>query len=166
MMIVRAVIMSLLLMSSAAMAQDQQQQEPKKDDTLEKAGDIAVQPAKDVGIAKTKIPPVLQRAVEAPYALPKARSCKAINADIAELTAALGPDFGTGTEENENRTGKILEAGGKTIVNTLIPFRGLVREVTGAAPAQRRLEAAISTGMARRGFLRGYGKAKGCKAPA
>lgn len=161
-MIVRAVIASSLLMSSAAMAQDQ---EVRKDDTLQKAGDIAVQPAKDVGIAKTKIPPVLQRAVEAPYALPKPRSCKAINADIAELTEALGPDFGTGTKNNEDRTGKIVEAGGKTIVNTLIPFRGLVREVSGAGPAQRRLQAAISTGMARRGFLRGYARAKGCKAP-
>ncbi len=161
-MIVRAMIVPFLLMSSAAMAQEQAAQ---KDDTLQKAGDIAVQPAKDVGIAKTTIPDVLQRAVEAPYALPKSRGCKAINADVAELTEALGPDFGTGTEENENRTGKILEAGGKTIVNTLIPFRGLVREVSGAAPAQRRLEAAISTGMARRGFLRGYGTAKGCRMP-
>jgi len=157
-MIVRAVIVSLLSMSSAANAQEQE-------DTLQKAGDIAAQPAKDVGIAKTKIPQVLQRAVEAPYALPRSRSCKAINADIAELTEALGPDFGTGTEENESRTGKILEAGGKAVVNSLLPFRGLIREASGAGPAQRRLEAAISTGMARRGFLRGYGEAKGCKVP-
>ncbi len=162
MMIVRAVIVSLLLMSSTAMAQEQ---EAQKDDTLQKAGDIATQPAKDVGIAKTTIPDVLQRAVEAPYALPSPRNCKAIIADIAELTEALGPDFGTGTENNENRTGKIMEAGGKAVVNSLIPFRGLIREVSGAAHAQRRLEAAISTGMARRGFLRGYGQAKGCKIP-
>lgn len=72
-------------------------------------------------------------------------------------------DFSTGKENNENRTGKIMEAGGRTIVNALIPFRGLVREVTGAAPAERRLQAAISTGLARRGFLRGMATTKGCK---
>lgn len=162
-MIIRAVIISLLL-SGAAMAQDAP--EKPKDQTLNKAGDIAAQPARDVGIDKKQIPLVLQKATEAPYALPANRTCKGINSAIAELTVALGPDFGAGTENNENRTGKIIEAGGKTVVNALIPFRGLVREVSGAAPAERRLEAAISTGLARRGFLRGLGKAKGCKAPA
>ena len=69
--------------------------------------------------------------------------------------------FVAGAQTNENRASKIAEAGGKTIVNSLIPFRGLVREVSGAAPAQRRLNAAIDAGYARRGFLRGLAKAKG-----
>jgi hypothetical protein len=160
-MMFRAALLSLLL-TSAAVAQEKPQDEPR-DETLDKAGRIAAQPAKDVGAVKTEIPPILQKATEAPYAMPASRTCKGLNAAMAELTAALGPDFVTGKVNNENRTGKIIEAGGKTIVNTLIPFRGLVREVTGAAPAQRRLEAAISTGLARRGFLRGLATAKSCK---
>ncbi|MEE3154506.1 MAG: hypothetical protein VX309_03150, partial [Pseudomonadota bacterium] len=55
------------------------------------------------------------------------------------------------------------EAGGKTIVNSIIPFRGLVREITGAAPAQRRLNTAIDAGFARRGFLRGAAISRGCR---
>jgi hypothetical protein len=161
--IIRAIIVSLLL-SGAAAAQESQPEKPK-DQTLNKAGDIATQPVRDVGISKKEIPPILQKATEAPYALPASRTCKGINGAIAELTAVLGPDFVTGATNNENRTGKIIEAGGKTVVNALIPFRGLVREVSGAAPAERRLEAAISTGIARRGFLRGLGQAKGCKVP-
>jgi hypothetical protein len=173
----RAAFLSLLLMSGTAMAQDRQESQPPmaeqgaregekpRDDTVKKAGDIATQPVRDVGIEKTKIPPVLQRAVEEPYAMPAPASCRAITASMADLTEALGPDFGSGRENNENRTGKIVEAGGQTLVNSLIPFRGLVREISGAAPAQRRLEAAISTGIARRGFLRGLAKAKGCKLP-
>ena len=61
------------------------------------------------------------------------------------------------------KAGKLAEAGGKTIVNTIIPFRGLVREVSGAAPAERRLDAAIKAALARRGFLRGVATARKCK---
>ena len=49
------------------------------------------------------------------------------------------------------------------MVNSLIPFRGIVREVSGAAPAERRLAAAIDAGFARRGFLRGVLSARGCR---
>lgn len=52
-----------LLFSTAALEQEQE----KKDDTLKKAGSIATQPARDVGIDKDKIPEVLQKAVEDPY---------------------------------------------------------------------------------------------------
>ena len=52
---------------------------------------------------------------------------------------------------------------GRTVVNSLIPFRGLVREISGAAPAERRLNAAIQASFARRGFLRGVATGRGCK---
>lgn len=161
----------LLLLTSPAVAQNKprdssKEQERPRDETLDKAGRIVSQPARDVGIAKTEIPPILQKSTEAPYALPTSRTCKGLNAAMAELTDALGPDFGTGQDNNQNRTGKIMEAGGRAVVNSLIPFRGLVREVTGAAPAERRLQTAISTGLARRGFLRGMATAKGCKIKA
>ena len=45
----------------------------------------------------------------------------------------------------------------------IVPVRGLVREVSGAASAQRELEAAIAAGFARRGFLRGVYQTRGCK---
>lgn len=136
----------------------------RKDDTLDKAGKIATQPARDVGLDKDEIPPVLLRAVENPYAPPPSRTCKGLKASLAELNAVLGEDFTVGAKANENRTGKIAEAVGKTIVNSLIPFRGLVREISGAAPAERRLQAAVTAGVARRGYLRGQAAAKGCKA--
>ena len=148
-----------LLLSGTAIAQEQE----KKDDTLDKAGQIATQPGRDVGLDKKEIPPVLQKAVENPYAQPASRSCKGLNVGLGELNAVLGEDFTAGREANENRTGKIAEAVGKTIVNSLIPFRGLVREISGAAPAERRLQAAVTAGIARRGYLRGLAAAKGCK---
>ena len=83
--------------------------------------------------------------------------------ELGALNAVLGDDFTADKEANENRTGKIAEAVGKTVVNSLIPFRGLVREISGAAPAERRLQAAVTAGIARRGYIRGMAAAKGCK---
>ncbi|RYM10306.1 MULTISPECIES: hypothetical protein [Sphingobium] len=165
----------MLMLPGAALAQeapkpdqtkpDQTKQEPEKrrDGTLDKAGTIATQPARDIGLDKDEIPPVLLKAVDNPYAAPPSRTCKGLKASLAELNAVLGEDFTIGAKANENRTGKIAEAVGKTIVNSLIPFRGLVREISGAAPAERRLQAAVTAGVARRGYLRGYAAAKGCK---
>ena len=144
------------LLSSAAIAQD-------RPNTLDKAGKIATQPARDVGIDKGEIPAVLLEAVENPYAPPPTRRCRDLNEAMGELNAVLGEDFAVGVAINENRTGKIAEAVGRTVVNSLIPFRGLVREISGAAPAERSLQAAVTVGIARRGYLRGLAEAKGCK---
>ncbi|WP_420144108.1 hypothetical protein [Sphingobium sp.] len=155
------------IMPGAARAQDQdkdkKEETQRKEGNLDKAGKIATQPARDVGLDKEEIPPVLVKAVENPYAAPPSRSCKGLNASMGELNAVLGDDFTVGAQANENRTGKIATAVGKTVVNSLIPFRGLVREISGAAPAERRLQAAVTAGIARRGYLRGMAASKGCK---
>lgn len=152
-----AIALSLLL-TGTAYAQEGE----KRDETLDKAGRIATQPARDIGLDKNEIPPVLLKAVENPYAAPPSRSCKGLNVALGELNAVLGEDFTVGKDANENRTGKIAEAVGRTIINSFIPFRGLVREISGAAPAERRLQAAVTAGIARRGYLRGLASAKGC----
>lgn len=129
----------------------------------ESAGRIASQPVRDVGVAKTKFPPPLVEANENPYHLKGIRTCKQVAAAHLALSDVLGPDLTAGQVAKENRAGKLAEAGGQTVVNSLIPFRGLVREISGAAPAQRRLNRAIDSGYARRGFLRGIHQARGCK---
>lgn len=146
-----------------APADAQAASEGRRDTAIDRARDIAGQPARDVGASKVVIPPVLAAAIASPYEAGASRTCAAIAAQLRDLNAVLGPDFIAGADANENRASKIAEAGGKTIVNSLIPFRGLVREVTGAAPAQRRLNAAIDAGYARRGFLRGLQRARKCR---
>jgi len=131
--------------------------------TLNKAGEIATQPVRDVGINKREIAEVLQRSADDPYATNTARTCAQISSAMRELNEVLGPDYEPGRTTRENPVGKLAEAGGKTVVNAFIPFRGLVREVTGAAPAERRYNAALDAGLVRRGFLRGLAVAKGCK---
>ncbi len=153
--IIVASILLPVLLPAAALAQEQPS-------TLDRAGNIARQPVRDVGIEKEKIPEILQEAVENPYAPPPSRTCRGLNVELGKLNAVLGQDFTVGAATNEDRNGKIAEAVGRTIVNSLIPFRGLVREISGAGPQERRLQAAITAGIARRGYLRGLASAKGC----
>lgn len=155
-------ILASLLLSGAAPAQETRPQQPVAD-ALDRAGKIVVQPAHDVGVAKTEIPPLLLKAAEDPYRVEGLGNCTELTAAVKALNEVLGPDFTTARQRRENRAGKIAEAGGRSVVNALIPFRGIVREITGAAPAQRRLNAAIDAGYARRGFLRGLHYARRCR---
>jgi len=139
------------------------QTESSGGEARKKAGDIISQPARDVGVSKTEIPPVLVEATKDPYTLTGLKTCRQLSAAVKDLNAALGPDFQAGAEVRENKAAKLAEAGGKTVVNSILPFRGLVREISGAAPAERSLNAAIDAGYARRGFLRGVHRKQGCK---
>ena len=137
--------------------------ESKAEATVEKAAEIATQPARDLGAAKTEIPDVLVQAAVNPYDRRSTQSCQALAAEIASLNEHLGPDYLLMADKDENKAGKLAEAGGRTIINTIIPFRGLVREMTGAAEAQRRFEDAINAGYSRRGFLRGIQLTRKCR---
>lgn len=130
---------------------------------LDKAVDIATQPVRDVGVTRHEIPPALIEAADDPYSLEGLKTCKQLTGEIVELNGALGPDFEADVAYKENRVTKLAEAGGKTVVNSIIPFRGLVREVSGAATADRKLRAAEQAGFARRGFLRGAYATRGCR---
>jgi hypothetical protein len=132
-------------------------------DTGKEAGHIASQPARDVGVQKVQIPPAVQKAAAAPYSLAGLGSCVQLGKEIHALNDALGPDYAGPVTLHENKAGKLAAEGGQTLINTLIPFRGLVREVSGAAPAERRLDADIKAAFARRGFLRGVATARKCR---
>jgi hypothetical protein len=131
--------------------------------TVNKAGEIVSQPVRDVGVNKRDIPAVLEKAAEDPYATAGLSNCSQIALSMKELNEVLGPDYVAGSPTKENKAGKLAEAGGKTVVNAFIPFRGLVREISGAAPAERRYNAALDAGLVRRGFLRGISFARKCR---
>jgi hypothetical protein len=131
--------------------------------TLDQAGDIVTQPVRDLGIDKKEIPAVLKRAVRSPYARKGTSSCSRIRSAMSDLDDALGPDFGRRTTRRGSTVGTIAKMGGSSIVNGLIPFRGIVREVSGAAAQQRRLAEAVNAGYARRGFLHGMYALRNCR---
>ena len=161
-----------LMVASGAQAQSRTEAPEKKDapetpskfdETRKQAVEIGSQPARDLGMAKREIPPVLEAALADPYGLKGLKTCAQLGAAVRSLNEVLGPDYAPGGEYRENRAGKLAAAGGKTVINSIIPFRSLVREITGAAPADRHMNAVADAGLARRGFLRGVQYKQRCK---
>lgn len=157
-----------LLAASAAQAQVKPPATPDEPggrwgEVKKKATEIGSQPVRDVGMSKREIPPILETAFENPYSLKGLKTCVSLANEVKALNGVLGPDYVVGNEYTENRKGKLAEAGGKAIINSIIPFRGIVREVSGAAPADRHMNAVVDAGLARRGFLRGVHLKQGCK---
>lgn len=127
------------------------------------ATDVATTPLTDLNLRKGEIPPLLTQAVEKPYDLDGLVRCPQIAAAIGELDAILGDDVDISALTGNGITvGRVAQS----VVGSLIPFRGVIREVSGAAEHQRRLQTAIYAGIARRSFLKGVGQARGCRYPA
>jgi hypothetical protein len=126
--------------------------------------EVAKTPLRDLNVAARDIPEVLRAAVRDPYSMAGQDSCEAMVSTIAALDRVLGADYDIASDDGNDRfsEGRI----GQNVVGSIIPFRGIVREVTGAAGNDRALRAAYTAGMVRRAFLKGWGLGKGCAYPA
>lgn len=112
-------------------------------------------------------PPKLLAIQDDPYSLAGMGKCSAIIREITELNDVLGPDVNETVDKD--RAKKREETAGRvagSLAGSIIPFRGLIGEVTGANAERRRYAAAVYAGTVRRGFLKGVGLQRGCKAPA
>ncbi|QKG70626.1 hypothetical protein [Erythrobacter mangrovi] len=127
------------------------------------AEDVVSTPLTDLNLKKGEIPELLQHAVDQPYDLNGLSGCRALIAEVGRLDALLGDDYDLSAGSKGRLTAGDV---GKFAVGSLIPFRSLIREVSGASSEQRKLQNAIRAGMARRGFLKGVGHARGCAWPA
>ncbi len=131
---------------------------------LHHAGKAVMQPAKDVNLRKDKIPVRLQEIRKAPYDLTGIEGCRALSTEINSLRPLLGPDVDedpklSKAEKRERKASRL--AGG--FIGGLIPFRAVVREVSGANASRRRYQAALAAGFARRSYLKGIAMGQGCK---
>lgn len=102
-----------------------------------------------------------------PYSLSGLGKCAAIIREVEELNEVLGPDVNEKADKSQAK--KREETAGRvagTVAGGIIPFRGLIGEVTGANAERRRYAVAVYAGTVRRGFLKGVGVERGCKAPA
>lgn len=114
-----------------------------------------------------EVPPKLLAIQGAPYSLSGLGKCAAIIREITELDAVLGPDVNE--QVDKDRAKKREETAGRvagSVAGSIIPFRGLIGEVTGANAERRRYAEAVYAGTVRRGFLKGVGLERRCKAPA
>ena len=127
------------------------------------AKDVASTPMTDLGLKKGEIPKLLLDAQERPYELDSGTSCTKLMDEVEALDALLGHDADIDAAANRG-----LQAGrvAQSVVGAFIPFRGVIREVSGASAQDRKLRSAINAGNARRGFLKGMGLTRGCAYPA
>ncbi|MEH6827912.1 MAG: hypothetical protein V7665_07375 [Parasphingorhabdus sp.] len=147
-----------LMVGTAALAQPGAQE----DSTLESAGNKVTEP-----FDGKEVPQKLIDIQDEPYSLSGMRGCAAIIAEVRDLNDVLGPDV---NERVNKSLGKKREATAARVagsaIGSIIPFSGIIGEVTGANAERRRYNEAVYAGTVRRGFLKGVGLQKGCKAPA
>ena len=125
--------------------------------------DVALTPVDALNLRKDPIPPILLNARRGPYAVMNTQSCQRIAQEMGMLNAVLGEDYDTAHSPERAFTAEDVA---QKIVAYLIPFRSIIREVSGANRHEWEFRQAISAGLMRRAYLKGRGEEMGCAYPA
>ncbi|WP_343806691.1 hypothetical protein [Alteraurantiacibacter aestuarii] len=125
--------------------------------------DVAMTPLSDLNLSKDPIPAVLVQARSAPYSSSGITACGDIRREVADLDAVLGDDFDTSPPDRRGWTPTGIA---QTVVGMVIPFRGIIRELSGANAHEYEFREAIAAGLMRRAYLKGKGQEMGCPYPA
>jgi hypothetical protein len=127
-------------------------------------------PLRDLNIVRVDVPPVLVNALADPYRRPPSSKCADLITLLRPLNEALGEDIDQPSAVDTTLAGQARPAAygamASVASDALIPFRGVVRYVTGAAKHDQYVQSAIIAGYTRRAYLKGLGEARSCKPPA
>jgi hypothetical protein len=126
-------------------------------------------PFKDLGFVKPEAPKQLSD-ITYPYDPARLENgCAQVAYEIDALDKLLGPESyapaankGVG-DKAKNASGNAVGGAAEGATTGFIPFRGVVREVSGASKAEAEVNHAIFMGHLRRAYLRGFGLAIGCQ---
>ena len=135
-------------------------------------GGAAAQPLKDLNLVKAQVPEQLKAIVKDPYAKPTRVECAWLEHEVRSLDLALGPDIDLPAQRKSEMTqGSEALAGAAAnavadAAGDLIPFRSVVRRLTGAEKNAAELRQALHAGDVRRAYLKGLGLERGCAYPA
>ncbi len=173
----------LIIILAGCSAHEGSQQEPEPVtgiisdtmvDTAQGAWAAVQMPFEDLNLKRQEIPEKLQQITDNPYVLPPRIRCEGIRKEIDELDRLLGPDVCTPqnpTGTVTSRNGEYAEQGAGMakdqavgIVSdktNIIPFRGVVRKITGAEKHAKEVERAYQAGRLRRAFLKGLATSLG-----
>lgn len=124
--------------------------------------DAAAQPLRDLSLVREEPAPILLAALAAPYAVPEPRSCVSLSSEVSELDLALGRDLDDPAfaETDPGLAEDLAASAMKDLVG--LPYRGVIRRVTGAYERDRRRQRAILAGFVRRAYLKGLAASLGC----
>ena len=151
---------SVLALAALAMPAQAREDQPVTDDSIG-AMEVATTPLTDLNLASDDIPELLLTAQADPYA--RVNSCSTIMLEVRRLDRVLGEDYDIADwSKRKLQAGRVAQS----VLGSFIPFRGVIREVSGANDTERKLRDAISAGYMRRAYLKGRGEASGCHYPA
>jgi len=145
------------------------------DDSGNDWGDAVTAPLTDLNLKRVRIPQILLDAMQRPYDLNGLDRCETIADEVTKLDTVLGADLDEPPPPPDTSTmgqkgGRMAKKAGVGAVTratrSIIPFRGLVREMTGAERHEKEVNAAIQAGKVRRAYLKGVGMNKNCAPPA
>lgn len=155
--IARLLALPLLALAAPVAAQDD------VTDRTPNVADVAMTPLSDLNLARDPIPPILLWAQENPYANDGMADCANIRSGIGDLDAVLGDDVDAESDEDRRLT---VTGVAQSAVGMFIPFRGIIREISGANSHEYKFRQAIAAGLMRRSYLKGLGEARECSYPA
>ena len=128
------------------------------------AQNIVTKPLKDLNLLKDDIPPEILAIMKEPYSLQGLKGCSQYKAAIGGLTDVLGPDVDSAAAKKKGQNaGEFALGAAESVAGGLIPGAGLIRKLSGAEVAQKKVQAAVLAGQLRRAYLKGSARAKGCK---
>ncbi|WP_143435509.1 hypothetical protein [Henriciella aquimarina] len=161
---------SVLLLASCANKPASEATSTAVSETRAGFADAAMTPLEDLNLKRDQIPDALQ-SVGNPYKVPADITCAEIEAQIITLNAVLGPDWDTPEDDGDDPT-LSQRAGGAAsdgVLGTvaseaggIMPYRGWIRQLTGAKAHQKKIESAYERGSHRRTYLKALGLMKGC----
>ncbi len=134
--------------------------------------DAALTPLEDVNLKRAKIPEEFKD-IRNPYDVDIDSECNKIAKEVNILDGLLGRDWDVPPPDEKGLSDRAADGASTAFLDAVasgatgfIPYRGLVRTVTGANSHATKVRKAYERGSHRRTFLKGIGLAKGCDYPA
>ena len=135
-------------------------------------GDAAASPLKDVNLIREKAPEEFKK-IKNPYVVDLEMSCEEIAAEVTRLNELLGRDWDIPPPDKKGMSERAADGASTAFLDTVastasgfIPYRGIVRTVSGANSHATKVRKAYERGSHRRTFLKGIGLVKECPYPA
>lgn len=134
--------------------------------------EAAMSPFEDINLKRDRIPERLKK-IKNPYEVNPDISCSEIGSEVMALNDLLGRDWDVPPPEKAALKERAADGASTAFLDTvaseasgLIPYRGVVRTVSGANRHAKKVRKAYERGSHRRTFLKGLGLVKGCAYPA
>lgn len=135
-------------------------------------GDAAASPLKDVNLIRDTAPEEFKK-IKNPYNVDPEISCDEIAVEVTRLNELLGRDWDIPPPDKKGMRDRAADGASTAFLDTvastasgIIPYRGIVRTVTGANSHATKVRKAYERGSHRRTFLKGMGLIKACDYPA